>query len=104
MAVRASDSRVYGHYEVLVTVEPVDEPPEFQSGSKDSFTYRENGIYALYTYRATDPEGADVGWSVSGADAGHFAISNSGVCPSAIRPTLRTRSASTETFTTRSTR
>lgn len=79
VTVRASDRRVYGHYDVLVTVEPVDEPPEFQSGSKDSFTCRENGTYALYTYRATDPEGADVGWSVSGTGAGHFAISNTGV-------------------------
>ena len=35
---------------------------------------RENGTSVLYTYRATDPEGADVSWSVSGTDGGDFTI------------------------------
>ena len=74
VTVRASDGRVYGTYDVTVTVTPVDEAPVFRSGSKDSFSYRENGTAALYTYRATDPEGAEVAWSVSGADARHFEI------------------------------
>ena len=74
VTVRASDGRVYGTHDVTVTVTPVDEAPEFRSGSKDSFSYRENGTAALYTYRATDPEGAEVAWSVSGADASHFEI------------------------------
>ena len=68
VTVRASDGRVYGTHDVTVTVEAVDEAPEFRSGSRDSFSYRENGTAALYTYRATDPEGAEVAWSVSGAD------------------------------------
>ena len=55
-------------------MEAVDEAPEFQSGSRDSFSFRENGTSVLYTYRATDPEGADVSWSVSGTDGGDFAI------------------------------
>ena len=74
VTVRASDGQVYGTYDVTVTVEAVDEAPEFQSGSRDSFSYRENGTSVLYTYRATDPEGADVSWSVSGTDGGDFAI------------------------------
>ena len=74
VTVRASDGRVYGAHDVTVTVTPVDEAPEFRSGSRDSFSYRENGTAALYTYRATDPEGAEVAWSVSGADAGDFKI------------------------------
>ena len=74
MTVRASDGKVYGIYEVAVNVEAVDEAPEFQRGSRDSFSYRENGASALYTYRATDPEGAEVAWSVSGTDGGDFAI------------------------------
>ena len=74
VTVRASDGQVYGTYDVTVTVEAMDEAPEFQSGSRDSFTYRENGTSDLYTYRATDPEGADVSWSVSGTDGGDFAI------------------------------
>ena len=74
VTVRASDGRVYGAHDVTVTVKPVDEAPEFRKGSKDSFSYRENGGAALYTYRATDPEGAEVTWSVSGGDAGRFVI------------------------------
>ena len=74
VTVRASDGQVYGTYDVTVTVEAVDEAPEFQSGSRNSFSYRENGTSVLYTYRATDPEGADVSWSVSGTDGGDFAI------------------------------
>ena len=39
-----------------------------------------NGTAALYTYRATDPEGAEVAWSVSGADGEAFTIDrNTGV-------------------------
>ena len=74
VTVRASDGQVYGTYDVTVTVEAVDESPEFQSGSRDSFSFRENGTSVLYTYRATDPEGADVSWSVSGTDGGDFVI------------------------------
>ena len=76
VTVRASDGRVYGAHDVTVTVEAVDEAPEFRSGSRDSFSYRENTPITtrLYTYRATDPEGAEVAWSLSGADAGHFDI------------------------------
>ena len=74
VTVRASDGQVYGTYDVTVTVEAVDESPEFQSGSRGSFSYRENGTSVLYTYRATDPEGADVSWSVSGTDGGDFTI------------------------------
>ena len=80
VTVRAYDGRVYGTLDVTVTVTPVDEAPEFRRGSRDSFSYRENGTAALYTYRATDPEGAEVAWSVSGADGGAFTIDrNTGV-------------------------
>ena len=78
-SVRAYDGRVYGTYEVVVTVEAVDEAPEFRSGSRVEFTYRENGTSSLYTYRATDPEGAEVSWSVSGTDGEDFEISDSGL-------------------------
>ena len=78
VTVRASDGRVYGTYEVTVTVEAVDEAPEFQQGSRTSFSYRENGASALYTYRATDPEGADFTWSLGGDDAGDLEITREG--------------------------
>ena len=74
VTVRASDGRVYGAHDVTVTVTPVDEAPEFRSGSRDSFSYRENGTASLYTYRATDPEGDEVTWSVTGRDGGQFTI------------------------------
>ena len=79
MTVRASDGRYYGTLDVTVTVQAVDESPEFRSGSQDSFVYKENGTSAIYTYRATDPEGADVSWGWSGADSSAFIVSESGV-------------------------
>ena len=79
VTVRASDGKVYGIYEVTVTVEAVDEAPELQRSSRNSFSYRENGTSDLYTYRATDPEGAEVAWSVSGTDGEDFAMNASGV-------------------------
>ena len=51
VTVRASDGRHYGTYDVTVTVEAVNEAPEFRSGSRTSFTHRENGTSDLYTYR-----------------------------------------------------
>ena len=79
VTVRASDGRVYGTYDVTVTVEAMDEVPELRRGSRDAFSYRENGTSGLYTYRATDPEGAEVAWSVSGTDGEDFEMSASGV-------------------------
>ena len=79
VTVSASDGKVYGIYEVTVTVEAVDEAPEFRRSSRDIFSYRENGASSLYTYRATDPEGAEVAWSVSGTDGRDFEISETGV-------------------------
>ena len=79
VTVRASDGRYYGTLDVTVTVEAVNEAPEFRSGSTDTFTYQENGTSDLYTYRATDPEGSDVTWHLSGADSSAFTISETGV-------------------------
>ena len=79
VTVSASDGKVNGIYEVTVTVEAVDEAPEFRRSSRDIFSYRENGASSLYTYRATDPEGAEVAWSVSGTDGRDFEISETGV-------------------------
>ena len=78
-SVRASDSRYYGYLEVTVTVEDVNEPPTITTTSRTSFTYRENDTAALYTFRATDPEGSAIDWSLSGADDDDFAISETGV-------------------------
>ena len=79
VTVRVSDGRYYGSLDVMVTVEAVNEAPEFRSGSTHTFTYQENGTSDLYTYRATDPEGNDVTWGLSGDDSGAFTISETGV-------------------------
>ena len=75
VTVRASDGRVNGAFDVTVVVVDVNEAPDFRSGSKTSFTYRENGTSALYTYRATDPEQGELSWSLRGRDAEDFASS-----------------------------
>ena len=79
VTIRASDGRYYGTLDVTVTVEAVDEAPEFRSGSQDSFAYQENGTSAIYTYRATDPEGNDATWGLSGTDSSVFSMSETGV-------------------------
>ena len=48
--------------------------------------YAEDRSDAVATYSATDPDGTPVTWSLSGADAGRFDISNRGVLSFAIRP------------------
>ena len=67
--------------DVTVTVNDVNEAPEFTSSSESrtSFTYQENSTSAIYTYQATDPEGGAITWSVSGTDGGDFDINSSGV-------------------------
>ena len=79
VTIRASDGRYYGTLNVTVTVEAVDEAPEFRRGSQDSFAYAENDTSAIYTYRATDPEGSDVTWGISGTDLSAFTMSQTGV-------------------------
>ena len=68
VTVRASDGQVYGTYDVTVTVEAVDEVtgvPEWTAVTH--FPSGRTALLILYTYRATDPEGADVSWSVTAA-------------------------------------
>ena len=74
---RAYDGRYYGYLEVMVMVEDVNEAPEISTSSKTSFTYGENGTSALYTYRATDPEGGTINWSLEGPDANDLSIGES---------------------------
>ena len=94
LSVRASDGRNYGYLEVSVTVENVNEPPTITTTSRTSFTYRENGTANLYTFRATDPEGSAITWSLSGADDDYFAISETGVLSFANSPNYESPSDS----------
>ena len=81
VTVRAYDGQYYGTLDVTITVEDVNEAPEFTSSSSGntSFSFPENRTSAVYTYQATDPEGGTVFWSVSGTDGGDFEISDGGV-------------------------
>ena len=91
-SVRASDGRYHGYLEVTVTVEDVNEPPVVTG--TDTFSYRENGTATLHTFRATDPEGSAITWSLSGADDDDFAISETGVLSFANSPNYESPSDS----------
>ena len=79
-SVRASDGRYYGHLPVTVTVSDVNEPPTITTTSTSATALRqdENRTSRLYTYRATDPEGATIIWTVGGVDGRFFAIDERG--------------------------
>ena len=74
--VRASDGRYYGYFDVTVTVEDVNEPPQITGA--ESVSYKENGTAVVATYGATDPEGSDISWSLSGTDSSALNISDMG--------------------------
>ena len=86
VTVRASDGSYYGSLDVTVTVTPVDEAPQFRSNSTFEFTYQENSTRPLYTYYATDPEGGNITWRLSGVDSDAFEISETGVMAFASPP------------------
>ena len=77
VTIRPYDGSKYGNHEVTVTVTADNEPPVITGD--DTRDFRENGSGAIYTYRATDPEGDDFTWSVGGQDARYFEISDRGV-------------------------
>ena len=72
----ASDGRMIGSLDVVITIVDVDEPPLI-SGS-DSVSWDENRTGIVATYTARDPEGGTtpIAWTLSGTDAGDFLISD----------------------------
>ena len=65
-----------GSLDVTVTVinaAGVEEPSI--TTSRPSLTLQENGTGAIFTFRARDPQGRPIGWSLTGADASNFTIS-----------------------------
>ena len=64
----------------------MNEPPTITTTSKTAFTYRENGTATIYTFRASDSEGAGIEWLTAGADGGDFAISETGALTFASPP------------------
>ena len=78
VTVRATDEgNLRGDLAVTVTVNDVNEAPLIIGDETPSFP--ENSVRTLSTYRATDPEGSDITWSVSGIDDDDFDISETGV-------------------------
>ena len=65
---------------MTVTVSAVNEPPEITttSSSATELSQDENRTARLYTYRATDPEGEPITWTVGGVDGRFFAIDEGG--------------------------
>ena len=73
IVVTASDPfRGSGSTTVTITVMDVNERPEFEADDPED--YAENGTGPVATFAATDPEMADVEWSISGLDAADFTI------------------------------
>ena len=62
--------------DVTVNVTDIDEAPQLR-GSSRRLSDELTGTY-IGSYRATDPEGADVVWSLSGPDAARFTIGTIG--------------------------
>ncbi len=76
VTVTASDGSLESTLNVKVTVTNVNEVPSFTSSAIVS--YPENKARNVATYSATDPEGAEISWSIAGTDATVFEISESG--------------------------
>ena len=94
VSVRASDGRYYGYFNVTVTVEDVNEPPEINTGSRSEFTFRENGTASLYTYRAADPERGMITWLKAGVDVSFFTIDERGALSFTNPPNFEARADS----------
>ncbi len=78
ITIGASDDNLSAEVEVTVTVTNVNEAPTVTGLA--AVAYSENSPSIVATYTAKDPESDDpITWSVDGADASHFAISEEGV-------------------------
>ena len=68
---------LHGTFDVTITVSPVDEPPVV-SGTTTFPNWQENtpASTPIHTYTATDPEGANITWTLGGSDRNDFTITN----------------------------
>ena len=62
---------------VTIMVTDMNEAPAFEADDPDD--YDENGMGPVAMFTATDPEGADIDWSVEGTDKDSFSIDSNGV-------------------------
>jgi Ca2+-binding RTX toxin-like protein len=77
LTVSAKNSFGTDTQDIVITVANVDEAPVFTSAATASFV--EGGSGVAYRPQATDPEGALLRWSLSGADAALFKVGSAGV-------------------------
>ena len=87
------DTTIDDTIEVTVAVTNVNERPVVMGTTAIAHAENEGRTLAGANYSATDPEGANVNWSVGGIDRGFFAISNSGVLSFAAEPDFDARPA-----------
>ena len=75
VTVTATDSfGVSSTITVTINVTEVDEIPELTGEAPEK--YAENGMAAVATFTATDPEGKSIVWSLAGTDNDEFTIEN----------------------------
>ena len=77
--------------EVTITVTNVNERPMVMGTRAIDHAENEGTALANASYSATDPEGANITWSVGGNDKGFFAISSGGVLSFAAEPDFEAR-------------
>ena len=63
-------------HSLTIEVTNVNEPPAITSGDAPTIYYEENGRGSVAAYRAEDPEGSRIVWSLTGDGAESFTISN----------------------------
>ena len=80
------DPAIDDSIEVTVTVTNVNEPPLVEGARAIDHAENEGTALANARYSATDPERANIIWSLGGNDGGKFAISDSGVLSFAAEP------------------
>ena len=74
VTLNASDGQLTGTFDVAVTLQGLDEPPEI-SGLAEVHV-KEGGDLYVTTFKAIDPEGATIEWSISGDDRDDFTITD----------------------------
>ena len=77
--------------EVTIAVTNVNEPPVVEGTTAIDHAENEGRALAGASYSATDPERANIIWSVGGIDKGFFAISSGGVLSFADDPDFEAR-------------
>ena len=85
------DTTIDDTIEVTVAVTNVNEPPMVEGTTAIDHAENEGTALANASYSATDPERANIIWSLGGDDKGFFAISDSGVLSFAAEPDFDAR-------------